>query len=66
MHEKQPTKALKVSIEKRVLNEFGSKILNEERLDHVMRSREDERGYVPRLIPRCRFIVNVMTRTAKK
>jgi hypothetical protein len=38
-----PTKALKVAMEKRILNEFGAKILNEERLDKVMRSRREER-----------------------
>ena len=43
MNENQPTKALKGSMEKRVLNEFGSKILNEERLDRVINSRRKER-----------------------
>lgn len=32
--------ALKIALEKRVLNEFGSKILNEERLDKVVESRK--------------------------
>jgi hypothetical protein len=43
MNEKLPTEALKVSMEKRILNEFGSKILNEERLDKMMRSNREER-----------------------
>ena len=36
-------KALKVSADKRVLNEFGSKILNEERLDKAVRTRRETR-----------------------
>jgi len=43
MNEKSPTEALKVAIEKRILNEFGSKILNEERMDKVVRSRKSSR-----------------------
>ncbi|MBW4061985.1 hypothetical protein HJC99_05435 [Candidatus Saccharibacteria bacterium] len=31
-----PEEALKIAVEKRILNEFGSKILNEERLDKVL------------------------------
>jgi len=37
------TRALRNSIDKRVLNEFGSKILNEERLDKVFESRKSSR-----------------------
>ena len=44
MNENPPTNALKASMGKRVLNEFVSKILNEERLDHVVKSRQDGRG----------------------
>lgn len=36
-------KALKISMEKRVLNEFGSKILNEERMDEVVQLRKGSR-----------------------
>lgn len=36
-------KTLKVAIDKRILNEFGSKILNEERLEHIMESRRGTR-----------------------
>jgi hypothetical protein len=43
MNDKLPTEALKVSMEKRILNEFGSKILNEERLDKMVRSNREER-----------------------
>jgi hypothetical protein len=43
MHEKLPTNALKVAMEKRILNEFGSKILNEERLEKVIKNRREER-----------------------
>jgi len=43
MNDKSPTEALKVAIEKRILNEFGSKILNEERMDKVMQSRKSAR-----------------------
>jgi hypothetical protein len=43
MDDKLPTKALRVAMEKRILNEFGAKILNEERLDKVVRSRREER-----------------------
>lgn len=39
----QAAKLLKVSMDKRILNEFGSKILNEERLDKVLRSRRQTR-----------------------
>lgn len=35
--------ALKVAVDKRILNEFGSKILNEERLDKVFASRKTSR-----------------------
>lgn len=31
---------MKIAIEKRILNEFGSKILNEERMDKVLRLRK--------------------------
>ena len=37
------TKALKVAMQKRILNEFGAKILNEERLDKIMKSRLENR-----------------------
>lgn len=40
MQSESPTEALKIAIEKRILNEFGSKILNEERLDRVVESRK--------------------------
>ncbi len=43
MYNQQPIKALKVSMDKRILNEFGSKILNEERLDEVVKSRREVR-----------------------
>lgn len=43
MNDKLPSDALKAAMEKRVLNEFGSKILNEERLDKVVNSRREER-----------------------
>jgi hypothetical protein len=43
MNDKSRTEALKVAIEKRILNEFGSKILNEERMDKVGRLRKDAR-----------------------
>jgi len=43
MDEKLPTEALKVAMQKRILNEFGAKILNEERLDKMVRSRREER-----------------------
>jgi len=43
MNDKLPTEALKVAMQKRILNEFGSKILNEERLDKMVRSRREER-----------------------
>jgi hypothetical protein len=43
MGDNLPTKALKVAMEKRILNEFGAKILNEERLDKVVKSRREER-----------------------
>ncbi len=34
---------MEVAIEKRILNEFGSKILNEERLDKIVQARESKR-----------------------
>jgi len=43
MSSKSPTEALKVAMEKRILNEFGSKILNEERMDKVSRLRKSAR-----------------------
>jgi hypothetical protein len=43
MNDKSPTEALRVAIEKRILNEFGSKILNEERMDKVVQSRKNAR-----------------------
>jgi hypothetical protein len=43
MYDKLPTEALKVAMQKRILNEFGTKILNEERLDKMVRSRREER-----------------------
>ncbi len=43
MNDKSPREALKVAMEKRILNEFGSKILNEERLDKVVQSRNSKR-----------------------
>jgi len=43
MDVKPPTAALKVAMQKRILNEFGAKILNEERLDKMVRSRREER-----------------------
>lgn len=43
MNDMQAAKLLKVSMDKRILNEFGSKILNEERLDKVVRSRRQTR-----------------------
>lgn len=39
----EQVEALKVAMEKRVLNEFGSKILNEERMDQVVESRRGSR-----------------------
>ena len=42
MDDKLPTEALKVAMEKRILNEFGAKILNEERLDKVVKSRREQ------------------------
>lgn len=44
MDDKLPTEALKVAMEKRILNEFGAKILNEERLDNVIKSRRGQRA----------------------
>jgi hypothetical protein len=38
LHNRTPSEALKTAAEKRVLNEFGSKILNEERLEMVSAS----------------------------
>lgn len=43
MNDHTPTEAMRVSIEKRILNEFGSKILNEERMDRVVASRKGSR-----------------------
>lgn len=43
MYNMQAARLLKVSMDKRILNEFGSKILNEERLDMVMQSRRQTR-----------------------
>ncbi len=43
MNDKLPIEALKVFMEKRILNEFGSKILNEERLDKMVKSNRKER-----------------------
>lgn len=43
MNDKSPTEALKIAMEKRILNEFGSKILNEERIDSVARARKSPR-----------------------
>ena len=43
MHDKMSREALKVPIKKGVLNEFGSKILNEQRLDKVMLLRTTAR-----------------------
>jgi hypothetical protein len=40
MHVKTPTETLKIATEKRILNEFASKILNEERLDKAFESRK--------------------------
>jgi hypothetical protein len=40
MNDKPLREALKVAMEKRILNEFGSKILNEERMDRVVQSRK--------------------------
>lgn len=42
MKSTSPTTALRVSMEKRVLNEFGSKILNEERMDRALESRKKD------------------------
>jgi hypothetical protein len=39
MHDDLPTERLKVAMDKRILNEFGAKILNEERYDTAIRSR---------------------------
>lgn len=39
MIDKSPKEALKVALDKRILNEFGSKILNEERLEKVIDAR---------------------------
>ncbi len=43
MSNKSPTEALRIAIEKRILNEFGSKILNEEKLDRVVAARRGSR-----------------------
>lgn len=40
---KPPIKTLQVPTEKRILNEFGAKILNEERLETVVKSRRTNR-----------------------
>lgn len=39
MSPKQPNQSLRIAIDKRVLNEFGSKILNEEKMEKVVESR---------------------------
>jgi hypothetical protein len=39
MSEQLPSGRLKVSMNKRILNEFGAKILNEERADNAIKSR---------------------------
>lgn len=43
MNDKLQSKSLKVAIEKRILNEFSSKILNEEKMDKVVESRRSNR-----------------------
>ena len=43
MHTNTHMETLKVAVEKRVLNEFGAKILNEERMDKVVDSRRGGR-----------------------
>ena len=44
MKDESPTKALQIALEKRILNEFASKILNEEKLDsHNEESRRGSR-----------------------
>ena len=40
-NDRTPAEALKVATEKRILNEFRSKILNEERMDKVFQSRKN-------------------------
>lgn len=44
MNDKTAGDTLKVPIEKRILNEFGAKILNEERLEKVIQSRRGTRN----------------------
>ncbi len=43
MINRSPTEALRIAIEKRILNEFGSKILNEEKLERVVEARRGSR-----------------------
>lgn len=43
MNDELPGQRLQVAMEKRVLNEFGAKILNEERLEKGIKSRREER-----------------------
>jgi hypothetical protein len=43
MNDQSPTKALRIALEKRILNEFASKILNEEKLDSHNESRRGSR-----------------------
>jgi hypothetical protein len=43
MSDKSPILGLKLAMEKRILNEFGSKILNEERMDRVGQLHESAR-----------------------
>lgn len=43
MHDISTTEALKSAMDKRILNEFGSKILNEERLEAAADSRKSNR-----------------------
>lgn len=44
MNGKSARNTLKIAMEKRILNEFGAKILNEERLDIVVESRRGTRN----------------------
>jgi hypothetical protein len=43
MNDQTPAEAIQIATEKRILNEFGSKILNEERMEHVVESRKGTR-----------------------
>ena len=43
MSNNSPTKALQIALEKRILNEFASKILNEEKLDSHIKSQRSSR-----------------------